>query len=671
MSRQVKLSAEGLLDRAERVLGIDDATGTSSTLARGAVVCLAYAVLLLLYHGVVLDETVAAAQIITGAVEYPPGHPHDAFYKQAYSLLYYVASALWLAAPSATLVSAVFDVLWTFLSTFVPFTLATVLGGGALWGYLAAAVTSLGAFLIFSGTYPMFVFPSFFSNGHSGAHVALLAVGLLLARQWRTAGFLLGVLPSLHAAMAAVTWPWAAAWLLWSSNRPSPDERRTLIPAAAVGLAICVIVFALTRMTDVAPALPPYDVTGDVNAIYHAFTSTADQHRHLFVVRSLAYLVNPVAFFALAFLLHRSAGSASQSSGPESLSVDKVRWLAGFGAMIWIGVYGAWLHRAMLGPMPRPLELLMAFRFSNFTAMLLIPMIAAVIGLALRDAAPPIAARARVLLATSMIVLAGLFVARRTRVDPILLISCLSFCLGLVLASAKEAAMKRPALVAVGMIAGSLALLRPGGWLSAYFVAMTAAFVLLIRVRTRRSRADVPAASTPHWPGARLALTATFAVVALVALKFRGFPERFVMTPDDRRVAEWLETNGKPGEPILPAMWPLVELQLKTGHPTLLHWETLYVITYSPHQAAVVEAMTRDLIGLDFRDSAAVAAKCGTEVRAWCPAIATIWSARSTAEWQVLGRKYGFRLIYVPNAGRLQLRSVLPGTEWTLYEIPE
>ena len=108
-----------------------------NALAIGAVVCATYSVLQLLVNGVVLDESVIAAQIITGAVEYPPWHPHNLFYTGAFSLPNYLAAVFYAVWDSVLVLSGIRNALYLFLTAFLPFTLTTLLTRNALWGCIS------------------------------------------------------------------------------------------------------------------------------------------------------------------------------------------------------------------------------------------------------------------------------------------------------------------------------------------------------------------------------------------------------------------------------------------------------------------------------------------------------------------------------------------------------
>lgn len=659
-----------LPDAVERVLALDDGSAVTRALVVGAAVCASLAVLQVAYHGIVLDEAVAAAQIITGDVVYPPGHPHEAYYKQVYSLLHYVAAALWRVRPDATFVSAVFNVLFMTASLYVPFAVATVLTRQAGWGYLAAALAALGAFLPFQGTYPLFVFPAYFSNGHIGLYAAVLAPVLMLGGCWRSAGLLLGLLPGVHGAMALIAWSWAGLYLLFAAHRPRERDLANLLVWGGAGVFVCVALWLLIRGQSVAPVAPPYDVTADAARIYRAFTDWVDTHRRLFPVRSGAYLTNPVAFFAIAALLWRWGLHAEAGSRWERLAAH-ARWILVLGGIAWSAVYAAWLYRTIVGPLPGPFEILMPFRLSNLTAILLVPLAGAVVARSV-DALPVALQRwATVLLGVALLAAGVVLPSRRGLVPWLMLMALVGFAFGLSL-------RPWPPRTRVGAVALSglmlicLATLVVARRWEGLTVLLAAAGVTMAGALALQR---LPGRPTASGRGAllravsRWMVPATAFLLALLAIGIGSSRRRPIVTPFDVQLREWLVANAKPHEPLLPAMWPALELQPKVGHPTLLHWETLYIVAYTPRLAPAVNLLSSELLGVDFLSDSRLDGRCGAALRPWCPALLERWKNRTRAEWVRLGAKYGFRLVVAPTQSSLDLTPALSGPTWTLYTI--
>ena len=127
----------------------------------GALVWGAYSALQIVFNGVVLDESVLPGQIIANAVSYPAGHPHDVFYRQAYSLSHFAAAGMWALGFDEIGISALRNWMFLFTSVMAVFSVALVLTRRPYWAHSAVAVALLGAYLRYQGTYPLWVFPSY------------------------------------------------------------------------------------------------------------------------------------------------------------------------------------------------------------------------------------------------------------------------------------------------------------------------------------------------------------------------------------------------------------------------------------------------------------------------------------------------------------------------------
>ena len=140
----------------------------------------------------------------------------------------------------------------------------------------------------------------------------------------------------------------------------------------------------------------------------------------------------------------------------------------------------------------------------------------------------------------------------------------------------------------------------------------------------------------------------------------------------DHDLSQWLTENAEPNEMILPAIYPRSELQVKTGHPVLVDFKTLHLMTYMPNLAERIGFLTRDLFGVDFsdRDQLSRIADDDGHFYKRNPEWLEAWKKRNTEEWQMLGRKYGFRLVVSPTKSDLDLPAALEGSLWTLYVIP-
>ncbi|MCC6857574.1 MAG: hypothetical protein IT158_03380 [Bryobacterales bacterium] len=623
-----------------------------------------YALAAIVFRGVVMDETVVPAQIIAGSVRYPPGHPHAIFYPKAFNLVNYAAAALWTLQPDAFLLSALRNFIFLILSLFVPFAFGLVLTGKPAWGHLAAALTATEAGLRYHGTYPMWVFPNFYSHGHVGLHLALLTVALMLARTWRTAGLLAGLLPGLHAAMPIAVWPWSACYIWLARRGPAGAERRRLYAAFALGLAVCA---GFGGWLHLQPAFtqsaPPYDITAGGDVVYRQFSQYIDAHRGIPPLRSPGYLANALAVFLVGgLLLHRIRGNAP---------AWPLGWLLLFCAWVWAYVFGAAFIRQAFGWFPPILHILMPNRFSNLSAVLLIPVTAAFIGWRLdKPGASRLAGQA--LLIAALLGSAAALFAQPVRARLHLLAAVWALALAFDLISA-GGGRHRKASAAAAVVLGCSLWLSGARYAWAYFGAtyLPAAAGLLVLRKALPS--DPKKGALPRW--ARAGIPTSVALLVLLAVLSSGRPAREprwdAVSEDDRSVARWLAAHAAPGELVLPVIFPRAELQAKTGYPVLAEQETLYLMSYSPELGPSIGALVRDLYDVDLSDPAGMRriAPRG-RLSFYSPVWRDGWKKRSLGQWRLLGRKYGFRLVLSESGMEVNLPAVLKTGTWTLHRIP-
>src|SRR5262245_25188308 len=195
-------------------LMVESVDGEHSVLVRalavGAVSCAAVAAAWVAFDGITIDETVAPAQVLTGSVVYPPGHPTDVYFRGVPSLGNQIAALQWKILPNLTLLSGSRNFLVMWGNLWVPFALTLLLSRLVPAAALAAALSLTEMSANLQGLYPLTTWPMTWSHGNIGNHAAALTVVLVLLRSWMSAGVFLGLLPVIHFAMVPVVWPWAA-----------------------------------------------------------------------------------------------------------------------------------------------------------------------------------------------------------------------------------------------------------------------------------------------------------------------------------------------------------------------------------------------------------------------------------------------------------------------------
>jgi hypothetical protein len=660
--------------------------------AQAALLLFVYAIIQVAINGIVLDETVIAAQIITGAVSY-----EAIYYPGAFSLPHYLSALLWIVRPSTAFISASRNVLFLFLPTFATFLLVFVLTRRALWGYLAVALVVAEANLRFAGLYPMSSFPAVYSNGHVGLHAVILVTALLIGGMWRSSGLLLGLLPAIHATFALMVWPWALLVLLGRRIWSDRAAIRDLLVWGSIGVLVCLLLLLLIRFTaDVRAPVPPYDVVANGDLIRQQFTLWTDSHRRPVPLAALAYFANPIVFFVLGALVWSfakraaSQSAASDGTGPAATAVhsdgswtgpepSQILSIIGLGVVVWIYIWGTRLWQS-LGTLPDFVAMTMPSRFSNITAALLPPLVA--VAFACVTSALRKRQRAVVFGLLGALLLIGAFAAANpTAADTRSLVSrnLLFALLGIVLACGLLASAGRQRVgMAVGLVAVAAALFSywRASHIAGYYLAAGAVTGIGVALARGTRLPGGLIESLQRIGGARL-LAPGLVLLSLAALPgrtadriFEGYTRRDMQTPETRALDEWLNRNAQPDEPVLTTFTPNPELQLKTAQPVLFEHKTLWIMAYMPQLAGVIGTMARDLYGVDYEDLAFLSTACdGGYVSQWCPIWRTAWERRSSAEWRQLGAKYRFRLVLAASTVHLNLNTVVEGERWTLYAI--
>ena len=656
-------------------------------LGLGALVWAVYSLVQLWVNGIILDETVMPAQIIAGAVHYPLGHPHQVFYPKVFSGMNYLAAALWKVVPSALFLSAIRDFLFVFSSAFSSFAVALLLTRRPLWGHLAATVALTETGVRLWGNYPMWIFPDGYSHGHLGLQAAVLIPVLLLAGCWGTGGFLLGVLPTLHFSMVTVVWPWSLCFLSFSSARPRGVDRKRLIAGLCAGLTLCAIlgfvIFARTKGTTVDF---PYKVAPDGGLVYKNFTALTDYHRRPFTFLSLGYLVSLLAFIALGGVLLKPPKNAT-TENHRTLCRRCLVWLLLLGGFAWGVVFGTRVLQMLAGSLPQYLQIAMPYRLSNIPVLLLIPLTVAAFSAVLKDMGSDVREIGFALLAL-VAVGTGLLLALepgpfrwpyRTWVA-----SHLIFVIWGVLFAFDLFAHRRRrnrlllSLVAPAALAVSMFLLYRQTRAGVFFLTGFVVTLALLSICSWLLQPRGNWAFTHRWSSLVLLCGCVLTVAAalpgrrvnLIDSNAPNHERPYLLYPYDRELSAWLSKNTSPNEMILAPLNPPTGLQAKTGHPVLMEWETLYLLTYMPNLAPTIGGMMRDLFGIDY--SGPEAARSIARHERINPEIAwqNSWKNRKLAEWQLLSRKYSFRLVVSMTSLPLNLPVALPGKTWTLYTIP-
>ena len=669
--------------RGRRLLFIARRLSDSRMLLLGAIVLVAFSAVYVTVNGVVLDESVMQAQVLSGDVQYPSDHPSNIYFRQAYNLPGYLVTIFMKAGLGVTELSLSRNIAFLFLSLFVPFALTILLTRSMLFGFLTIALVLTESAIYFGGAYPIHVFPDFYSLGHIGMQLSLLTAILLLGGYWRSGGGLLGILPLIHPTMAVVIWPWSVLSMLLGRTRFGKSQWLPFMLSFGIGALILITVLLLayfifgTANSELTPEQRQYAQT-----VYEGFTVNFDDHRMPFIPTTFAYLVNPIFFFLMGgLILWNLRNVSAYSSRPIWRMVTLLLIL---GASAWVYIYAARIALFYMDILPLVINISMPFRFSNITAVLLIPFTITAYFYSQKNMSETNRNISWVLL-VGTVTGAGIFMLIDGNTEHVIvrmlgrlfhprmhLFTVWGILLaGEVLASNGGIRNRLPVLISAGSIAILLIALFPReaqAFILSFVIGGLVYLAFNVKYKVR--------ISVPHMLISWRAPSAIATVLLLSAVttlhtgqRERGYIVDYVdgnsikwneVSSFDRRLRDWLSDNTEPNEMILPAICCVDSiLSVKTGHPVLLDWDTVYSLSYMPDLAFPIGRLAYDLFEIDFTDA--------EQIRSWH----NLWESRTAEDWQTLGARYDFRLILSLTDVPLNLPSRLAGPIWTLYVIPD
>jgi hypothetical protein len=543
-------------------------------------------------------------------------------------------------------VSALRNVLFLFLSAFVPYAIVVVCTRRPAFGHVAAVLTLSETICSAVGIYLMWVFPSLYSSGHVGIHTAVLAIILAVAGVARTGGFLAGMLPVLHAPMVLVAWPAMALALLRRRERVRP-----VLTGAAVGLVVsAALALAIHRGAIGDVAGPPYEPGMDGAVVLHTFTETTDPHRQPLPLGSPLVVLGPVAFGVFALLLARSRDVAALDR-PATAAV------IGLGAVAWTWALGTRLAQGVLGGLPAPVLLAMPGRFANLAMLLVIPLAVVVV-------AATASRRGAVLVAAALVgVELVLLALDRHLAFTYFLYAIIGAALGTALEGPSTLLVRRTAMIGALAVALAVVVVLDVDWLRV--ACGFYAFVLA----GLASRAERPIGSGPD-----VALATACVLAALVALHDPHLANAWDMgvereSADDAALGAWLAAHAEPGAMLVAPLIPQTLLAPKTGHPVLMDVVTMTNMAYVPATAGAIGRIVRDLYDVDYASPDAGASR-GPDgmLRPTSPVWMEAWARRAASTGR---RPPPLRRAPRRRAGRrtVELPTVWTGAAWRLYAI--
>lgn len=626
----------------------------SSAIRYGCLAWIAFSIVAVLLRGIRWDENYEFAQIILGRISLPEGHPVATYVTGAFSLQTYMTAALLSLFSSASWVCGIRNVLFM-MATVVPiYLLAAHLSHRSLWGHVAAVLVLIGIHLEFDSSYPQFIWPDMFSNGHIGTGYALLVVYFLLVNQWRTGFFLLGLMPCIHMGqIPPVLFLGGVLWLALCWRRMNAEATRAAL-AFLAGIACCVLFWLIQRWYIIPPASGgAYSPPGNPVEIMTGYLAGHDLHRSIPIGN--CHLALGGLLILLGWMTYEEGRTRDQSRVATWLLIY-VLGIAGLvcGTLV--------IHLAMGPDMPSILLRWMPYRLLNHAPLLLIVTICAVLSGATRSASNTSGKR--------ILVLALLYCVAIPYLSPWLphaiygryLVPQAGLLFGLAGAAMGSLPRmhdgERRSVVVLFVVAMLMecVLLRFHRFGALSFAA---GFTFAFALQAMSQRSTRPFAWSEKMA---MVLCSVFCVLVL-RTEFVN-RQNLPMSPFRQSAAAFLAKQEDSQAMLVGEPYQLL-LQAHTHHPVMTDMALPTWIPYMPALGPGIEKMYREIYGIHL---AHLPAQQKNESRDDWKAT---WRARTPKEWRDLASRYGFQYVAAPNDARLNLSAVVSETFDTLYVTTE
>ncbi len=604
----------------------------SRSLPMGAAFWVCFSLVAVLCRGVRWDETYEHAQVLAGWVVYPPWHPLPRYVAGVFSLQTRLSGWILAWGGNAVLLCGFRNVLFLSATILSVFLFTSSLTGKTHWGHLAALLMLQGTFLEFDGSYPTFVWPELYSNGHIGGGFALFTVWALIFGYPRLGGLLLGLMPAIHLGqyppVLALAGGMAALALLRagcaSARRHLPPvppcSFRVLMPYLAAGLLLSLGTWLLTYTASVAQGAEA------AQSLWRSYTFHHDPHRRFPPGNGHIILAGTLLLAALR-------GRKQPDRG----------WITVYVAIIAGLTWGTMILHAVLGDrLPFLFIVWMPYRLINHIPPLCMALIAATLARGQRGAWLLPAGLAACLLVAHPGALGDNAVYTRYLAHG----EWLAFFLfGAALVQAAGGGVRRRFTVVVLAVTGLMPFHQFG---AVCFLAgaMTQGHA------HRRPCSGIRLLERP-------ALTCAVAGLATILLLVQQAKQHdwLPISPIQRAIATETEKDAMLLGPPDSCM-----IQARTGHPVLAEAATASFISYLPELGPVIDALYRDCYGITF----AVPRPEGFDTP-WM----AVWEGRDEKDWSALAARYGFDYILAPEGVSPPLPPVRESRgEGVLYRAP-
>ncbi|HTY16905.1 MAG TPA: hypothetical protein VMH82_04165 [Myxococcota bacterium] len=605
------------------------------------------------------------AQVLAGIVHYPAGNPFGLYELRLWTLWHQLlAPLLALGVPERALTVALSGVLGALafaalalmalahgahpaLAFATPFALVRL--EPALWGF----------------SYPILLVGYGHTYGMAGLAWLLLACALLGAGCRRTAAFLIGLAPAVHASLGACFALVVGACALADPRELRPHLRGVVL-WGGVGAALAGLSFGVQRL---AVAAPPVSDATTAARYLDTFVQLWDAHR-----RPANLAAWNVAMVWCGMLL----AIALLGYGRRVIPAVNRLSLRIFVACGALGMAISLLLRLVPArAIPDALLVAMPTRLANLPALAFVPLLFGVLWRLRESAAARLLLlalavmaifwrqapwlRAYGLVAVSVVPL--LIVAARTEPRAALRLIGLGLLtyfgvyrlwLGLPILGARGAS---------GVAALALCVLALGWiWILAEREAARRGWEA--RGRALCDRLAPPAARLASHLDGPLAVAFAVAVLALAVPVATGFGARMAALRD--RTSDAALAAASRGEGLLVPGPGLAQMQLATRRPVLLDPEALDMLPYAADGGPELARILRDVYAVDYFDPPPQARN-----RAVLPEqpVRSAWEGRSAEGWTELRTRFGASDVLVPSTWRLQLPEVARSDRYALYRI--
>ncbi|MCF6285097.1 MAG: hypothetical protein L3K26_07895 [Candidatus Hydrogenedentes bacterium] len=620
---------------------------STRSLCYGTFAWVAFSIIAVAIRGVRWEETYEHALIITRLAPYPEGHPCFQYCRNVFSGQSYLSALLLHFIDSPLLINGLRNVLQLVFCTVPVFLLGARFSGKARYGHIAVVLVLLGIHRGLQSYYPIESWPHMYAIGQIGTGYALFVLALLLYGCWRTVWLLLGLMVAIHVGQLPIIGAVAGVqWLryLYQGNRQRVVQA---LGYFSLGLVPCILLFAvMTRLHVPLPTEGAYAATGDVHAIWAAYTERYDLHRGF--ARLNPFWKSWIGVVLVLFLAGlRACGERRRAIGEKDHG-----WVGLYGIILSVVVGGIWLtHQAMGGDIPFLLLGWMPYRLTNHLAILLVPLAIGVLAHTPpgRDR-PRYAPRVFLFGVLLWLAMAPLWSIMLPEVLYTRYAGNLDTGLWLLSGGALITAIHHyrkdggPLLAPLLLTGTGIAVLV---YISPYaavigLVAMTACGLLLWAEALCERMGPIEK---------YLAIVSAILLIGSLIQQATA-RQHLPVHPLQQEVMDYLTDRGESDAMLVLPYWDVAWLA-KTRHPVFADYQTAHHMTYMRSLAPSLKKMHADIYGFSVDGDA------GTPLAPW--------PKRSAAEWRTLAEAYEFDYVLAPSEMALALTPVLKSHPYTLY----